>query len=130
MIKVWISGCFDILHRGHIELFKYAAELGDHLTVGADTDDRVNRSKGEGRPFNSLSDRVFILRSIKYIDDVVHFSSDEELTTLIKNYSPDIILAGSDWKGKNIVGEQHSKSVIFFDRVGDYSTTSTLKCKE
>ena len=55
MKTVWTNGCFDVLHRGHIELFKYAKSLGDYLVVGIDTDERVKASKGSSRPFNTYS---------------------------------------------------------------------------
>ena len=67
MKKVWTNGCFDILHRGHIELFKYAKSLGDKLVVGIDSDDKVKKDKGEERPINCVKDRKYILESIKYI---------------------------------------------------------------
>ena len=57
---VWVNGCFDVLHRGHIELFKYAKSQGDYLVVGIDTDDRIKRCKGDNRPFNKLEDRVIM----------------------------------------------------------------------
>ena len=68
---IWTNGCFDILHRGHIELFKYAKSLGDKLIVGVDSDKKVRKDKGKGRPINNLEDRVEILRSIKYIDNII-----------------------------------------------------------
>jgi D-beta-D-heptose 7-phosphate kinase/D-beta-D-heptose 1-phosphate adenosyltransferase len=126
LIKVWTNGCFDILHRGHIELFKYAKSLGDELTVGVDSDRKVMADKGRGRPVNKLEDRVEILKSIKYIDRIVHFDSSDELECLIKSYNPDIIIIGSDWKGKRVVGEQYTKEIKFFDRIEAYSTTNIL----
>ena len=80
---VWTNGCFDILHRGHIELFKYASLLGDELIVGIDSDKKVKKDKGEDRPINSLDDRAIILQSIKYIDRVIEFDSTNELEWLI-----------------------------------------------
>ena len=70
MKKIFVNGCFDILHRGHIELFKYAKSLGDILFVGIDTDERVKKAKGNERPFNNQDDRKYLLESIKYIDEV------------------------------------------------------------
>ena len=64
MVKVWVNGCFDILHRGHYELFNYAKSLGDKLTVGIDTDEKVKLDKGKDRPINNLQDRIFMLQSI------------------------------------------------------------------
>ena len=129
MKKVWVNGCFDVLHRGHMELFKFANMLGDQLMVGLDTDSKVKEDKGEGRPINTLRDRLFMLQAIKYIHGLTYFDSASDLEGVIKLYAPDIIVVGSDWKGKTIVGEQYAKEVVFFDRVGDYSTTNLLNTK-
>jgi len=127
MIKVWTNGCFDILHRGHIELFKYAKSLGDELIVGIDSDEKVKKDKGEGRPINNLNDRAFILQSIKYIDRVIKFDSTDELRRLVKDIKPDIMVIGSDWEGKDVIGQEYTKELRFFDRVGNYSTTKILE---
>lgn len=127
MKVVWVNGCFDILHRGHLELLKYARGLGDQLVVGIDTDEKVQASKGEGRPFNNLSDRAELLRAIKYVDRVVSFSSKEGLENIIKEISPDILVVGSDWENKEVVGSQHAGKVLFFDRIPNYSTTRILE---
>jgi len=125
-MKVWTNGCFDILHRGHIELFRYAKSLGNELVVGLDTDEKVKLDKSEDRPINNLQDRMFMLQSIKYIDKVIPFDSTDDLSDTIKWYQPDIMVIGSDWKGKSVIGEIFTKKLIFFDRVGDYSTTKIL----
>ena len=78
-MKVWTNGCFDILHRGHIELFKYAKSLGDELVVGIDSDEKVKKDKGKNRPIINLQDRIFMLQSIKYIDKVIPFDTTKEL---------------------------------------------------
>ncbi len=122
-MKVWTNGCFDILHRGHIELFRYAKSLGDELIVGVDSDLKVRNDKGKNKPIVNLQDRMFMLQSIKYIDKVVPFDSTEELHNTIKWYQPDIMVIGSDWKGKEVIGEMFAGKLIFFDRIGDYSTT-------
>jgi len=124
---VFTNGCFDILHRGHIELFKYAKSLGSTLIVGIDTDEKVKQDKGSDRPFNSLKDRIFILESIKYIDEVVVFGSKQELQNLVASITPDILVKGTDWKGKEIVGEESAKEVRFFERIQGYSTTEILE---
>mgnify|MGYP001317927863 FL=1 len=129
-MKIWTNGCFDVLHRGHIELFRYAKSLGDELVVGIDTDDKVKKDKSEDRPINNLQDRMFMLQSIKYIDKVVSFNSTEDLNNTIKWYKPDIMVIGSDWRGKEVIGEMFTDKLIFFDRVGDYSTTKILNTSE
>jgi len=124
MNVIWTNGCFDILHRGHIELFKYAKSLGDMLIVGIDEDNRVKESKGEHRPINCLEDRKFVLQSIEYIDEVVSFGTDHELEEYIKFYNVAKMVIGSDYKHKNVIGSQFAKDVVFFDRIANYSTTN------
>ena len=124
---IWTNGCFDVLHRGHIELFKYAKSLGDRLYVGIDTDEKVKRDKGKDRPVNKLNDRKFLLESIKYVDKVFIFNDREDLESLIKMSEPDVMVIGSDWKGKTVVGEQYTKNLGFFDRIEGYSTTNILE---
>ena len=127
MIRVWTNGCFDILHRGHIELFHYAKSLGDELIVGIDSDKKVKEDKGEDSPINSLDDRAIILQSIKYIDRVIGFDSTDELEYLIKDIKPDIMVIGSDWKGKDVIGQEYAGKLVFFDRIEGYSTTKILE---
>ena len=75
MKKIFTNGCFDILHRGHFELLKYCKNLG-HVVVGINTDDSVKRLKGPARPFFSQKDRIFMLDSCKYVDEVILFNED------------------------------------------------------
>jgi rfaE bifunctional protein nucleotidyltransferase chain/domain len=126
---IWTNGCFDVLHRGHIELFKYAKSLGNKLIVGIDSDEKVRREKGKDRPINNVYDRKFMLKSIKYIDKVYIFDNKEGLEDKIEQILPDIMVIGSDWKGKNVVGEQYTDKLVFFDRIKGYSTTNILKWK-
>jgi rfaE bifunctional protein nucleotidyltransferase chain/domain len=126
MITVWVNGCFDILHPGHIELFKVAKSLGDRLIVGIDTDEKVKNDKGLSRPINSLLFRKTMLESIKYIDIVLPFGTKQNLEQLIELYSPDILLVGGDWRTGDVVGRQYAKQVKFFNRIGNYSTTNLI----
>lgn len=124
---IFVNGCFDVLHPGHIQLFEYAKSLGDYLIVAIDSDEKVAQMKGKERPIFCQEDRSRVLQSIRYIDVVHIFNSKEELEDLIKTINPDIMVVGSDWKGKEVVGGQYAKTVRFFDRVGEYSTTRTLQ---
>ena len=126
-ITIFTNGCYDILHRGHIELFKYCKSLGNVLIVGIDTDEKVKLDKGPTRPLNTLEDRIFLLESIRYIDKVLVFNSKQELIDLVRQASPDILVKGSDWKGKEIVGSQYAKEVKYFERIEKYSTTKILE---
>ena len=124
---IWSNGCYDILHRGHLELLKYARSLGDKLVVGIDSDKKVRKSKGEGRPVNNQDDRKFFLESLIYVDEVVIFNTAEELEGRIESMRPKFIVIGSDYKDRKVVGGEHARSgVKFFERIGEYSTTNIL----
>lgn len=125
MTTVFVNGTFDILHRGHIELLEYAKSLGDFLVVAIDTDQRVSELKGPGRPINNQWDRMFMLDALRAVDSVHFFSSDSELIDLIKHYNP-IMVKGSDYRDKPIVGSEHCKEIKFYDRT-NHSTTKTIQ---
>ena len=127
MTKVFTNGCFDILHPGHLHMLKYCAGLGHHVLVGIDSDERVRQMKGDSRPINSESVRKEILLNIKWVNDVEVFSSDEELTSLVKTYSPDYMVVGSDWQNKRIIGSEYAKIVGFFERIDEFSTTDIIE---
>ena len=126
-MMVWTNGCFDILHRGHIEMFKYARSLGQRLVVGIDSDRRVQESKGADRPINSQEDRKSILEAIRYIDEVVIFDNDEGLKKAIKNSTIHTMVVGSDWEGKKVIGADLVTRVVFFNRMSGYSTTNLIE---
>ena len=126
-INVWVNGCFDVLHRGHIELLKYAKSKGTNLVVGIDSDSRVKLMKGNNRPFNKENDRQYFLNSIKYVDKVVLFNSDQELKKHLLDNKIQVMVIGSDWKGKTVIGEDLVEKIVFFDRLESYSTTKILE---
>jgi len=125
--NIFVNGTFDILHPGHIKLLNYAKSLGDSLIVGIDSDRRVAEKKGPSRPVNNVHDRAFMLQSLKTVDYVVVFDSDEELERCIKVVKPDIMVVGSDWKDKSVIGSMYSAELRFFDRIEDYATTKTIE---
>ena len=127
MSIVWTNGTFDILHPGHIQLFKVAKELGDMVIVGTDTDEKIKKDKGDHRPINDLSYRVAMLEAIKYIDAVHTFDTRSELEGLIQMYNPDILLIGDDWRNGDVVGREFAKEVRFLPRVGGYASSNTIK---
>ena len=127
MSIVWTNGTFDILHPGHIQLFKVAKELGDMVVVGTDTDEKIKKDKGFDRPINDLCYRVAMLEAIKYIDAVHTFDTRSELEGLIQMYNPDILLIGDDWRYGDVVGREYAKEVRFLPRVGGYASSNTIK---
>ncbi len=127
MKKVFVNGAFDVLHSGHLDMLDYAASLGDHLLVAIDTDTRIEYNKGKGRPFNKLSIRKRLMMTLKPVDSVAVFDTDQDLVDLVRRFEPDIMVKGSDWKGKPIIGEEYCKKVIFYERTNGESTTKTIQ---
>jgi len=126
-MRIWTNGCFDILHRGHIEMLAYAKSLGDYLIVGIDSDDRVKKLKGAPRPINNQEDRKKMLEVIQYVDHVVIFDDDESLERSIKNSKAHTMVVGSDWEGKEVIGSSAVSRVVYFDRLREYSTTNIIE---
>jgi D-beta-D-heptose 7-phosphate kinase/D-beta-D-heptose 1-phosphate adenosyltransferase len=126
MTKVWINGTFDIVHLGHIKMLKHGAELGDFLIVGIDSDRRVSELKGETRPINKLVSRITLLESIRYVDRVLSFDSDEELETLIKTIQPEIMVIGEEYKTKRIIGKEFVKEIVYFPFLDGFSSTNII----
>jgi len=124
-MKVWVNGTFDVLHIGHIKLLEFASQFG-HLRVGIDTDKRVKELKGEDRPFNSQEDRKKMLESIKFVHEVVFFDSREELIESVKSYCPDVMVVGDDYQGEKVYGSEHTKKLVFFEKLPNYSSTKIL----
>ncbi len=123
---MWTNGCFDILHRGHIELLTYAHSLGDFLFVGVDTDEKVRRDKGTGRPINCLADRIAVLRSLSSVDGTFAFDSPEKLSWLLKTIHPNIMVVGTDYKDKPVIGSKFTDRLVFFDKIPQYSSTNII----
>ncbi len=126
MKTIFVNGTFDILHPGHVQLLNYARSLGDSLIVAIDSDRRVRELKGDGRPINSEDDRKLMLESLRGVDTVWIFNSDQELEDICRLYNP-VMVKGSDYKGKHIVGQQYCKEIVFYDRIEPYSTTQAIQ---
>ena len=121
-----VSGSFDVLHVGHVQILNFAKSLGDLLFVAVDSDERIAQKKGPQRPFNSLKDRIYLLKNLKMIDEIYSFSDDEGLISIIKRIKPENLVVGSDWRGKPIIGQEFARNTIYFERVGNHSTTRIL----
>ena len=126
MIKVFVNGTFDILHPGHVMLLQYAASVG-RVTVAIDTDRRVSQLKCAGRPFFNQNDRRIMLQGLKYVNTVCTFDTDQELENIIQTIKPDIMVKGSDYRGRAIVGEQYVPRIEFFERIDEYSSTKAIQ---
>ena len=126
---VFTNGCFDILHRGHIEYLAKASQEGDMLVVGLNTDSSVTRLKGKDRPVQDQDSRALILASLQFVNAVVLFEEDTPLN-LIKTVQPDILIKGADYSIENIVGSDvvlaKGGEVKTIEFVEGYSTSSVL----
>lgn len=125
-MKIWINGCFDVLHHGHFQLIAHAKSLGDELTIGIDSDRRVKESKGDGRPFHNQKQRIYNLFQINGVNGIVVFDTDKELSDAIKEYQPDIFVIGEEYRDKGIIGRKHTKKIEYFPKVEGFSTTGLL----
>ena len=125
--SVFVNGTFDVLHLGHLALLNYAKSLGDKLFVAIDSDERVQQLKGPTRPIHNTYQRKVMLLNLKAVDEVEIFSSDEELEMWIKQINPSIMVVGSDWRNKTVIGSQYAKRLEFFERINEYSSTKTIQ---
>ena len=125
--SVFVNGTFDVLHLGHLALLNYAKSLGDKLFVAIDSDERVRQHKGPTRPIYDVYQRKVMLLNLKAVDEVEIFSSDEELEMWIKQINPSIMVVGSDWRNKTVIGSQYAKRLEFFERIDEYSSTKTIQ---
>jgi rfaE bifunctional protein nucleotidyltransferase chain/domain len=126
-MKIFVNGSFDLLHTGHLDLLFYAKSLGTQLHVAIDSDERIKELKGHDRPVNPLHIRKSIMQALKPVDIVSVFNTDQDLINTIIGYSPDIMVKGSDWVGKKVIGSEYCGKVIFYERVNDESTTKIIQ---
>jgi rfaE bifunctional protein nucleotidyltransferase chain/domain len=127
---VFTNGCFDLLHRGHVEYLYAARELGDQLVVGVNTDDSVRRLKGEGRPVMSLEDRLYVLAGLACVDGVTPFDEDTP-RQLIATLRPDVLVKGGDYRPEDVVGAEEVRAaggdVVILPFLEGRSTTGIIQ---
>jgi len=128
-MRIIVNGSFDIIHVGHLRLLEHARtqHKSSYVYVLIDSDRRIKQIKGPNRPVNNEYERASLLASLRTVDRVDIFDSDEELIEYIRNYQPDIMIKGSDYKGQPIIGAEYCKDIKFYDRLEKYSTTQKIK---
>ena len=126
-MNIIVNGCFDIVHKGHLQLLEFAAKQGDNLTVLIDCDYRVTNSKGKGRPYNDHYFRKKLLESLRFVDKVIIFETDYQLEQFIIQHQPCVMVKGDEYKNKKIIGAEHCKNIVFFQIVEGFSTTEILE---
>jgi rfaE bifunctional protein nucleotidyltransferase chain/domain len=126
---VFTNGCFDVLHRGHVDYLVRASELGDLLVIGLNTDESVKRLKGPSRPYQDEETRAYILASMSFTSAIILFEEDTPLE-LIQKVRPDILVKGSDYKPVEIVGHDLVTSwggkVLTVDLTPGFSSTQVI----
>ena len=126
---VFSNGCFDILHRGHVEYLSKAADLGDILIIGLNTDASVRRIKGPSRPVNDEKARAVVLAALEFVDAIMFFEEDTPYN-LINTVQPDVLVKGKDYKAEDIVGydivTNKGGRVETIELVEGFSTTNTI----
>jgi D-glycero-beta-D-manno-heptose 1-phosphate adenylyltransferase len=127
---VFTNGCFDILHLGHIDYLSKAKDLGHILLIGLNTDASVKKIKGEHRPINNQNSRALFLASFRFVNGVILFNETTPLN-LITAIKPDILVKGSDYSVKDIVGadivQQNGGQIITIDYLEGYSTSTLIE---
>ncbi|MCF8334964.1 MAG: D-glycero-beta-D-manno-heptose 1-phosphate adenylyltransferase [Bacteroidales bacterium] len=127
---VFTNGCFDLLHRGHVEYLSTTASLGDILVVGMNSDRSVKRIKGNNRPVQDEYSRALLLASLKQVTGVCLFDEDTPYN-LINRIKPDVLVKGGDYKVEDIVGadivQSNGGKVVTIDFVEGYSTSALIK---
>lgn len=127
MIKIVVNGTFDILHLGHLQLLSTARSYpNSYVLVLIDSDRRVKELKGNDRPINTEYERAWALWSLRYVDRVEIFDTDEQLRNYIKDFEPDIMIKGTDYEGKPIIGSEYCKKIRYYPLNG-HSTTKKIQ---
>lgn len=128
---VWTNGCYDVLHVGHASLFtecyRIASSNKYSFVVGVDSDKRVKQLKGSDRPVNTEDNRAEMLLSIRGVDRVFVYDTEEELKHIVHDLCPQVMVIGDEYRNRTVIGSEYAKSVVFFPKVKGYSTTSIIQ---
>ncbi|HKL03247.1 MAG TPA: adenylyltransferase/cytidyltransferase family protein [Cryomorphaceae bacterium] len=129
MIRGFACGVFDLYHPGHVLMLRDCKEHCDHLTVALNAADNIdeNINPGKRRPVFSLKERILVLQSVKYVDAIIQYSNESELTEMMKSGSYDLRFLGEDYRGKPITAPEAITDVRYIDRSHGYSTTKIFE---
>tara|TARA_B100000214_G_scaffold46268_1_gene29113 strand:+ start:1049 stop:1540 length:492 start_codon:yes stop_codon:yes gene_type:complete len=126
---VFTNGCFDIMHKGHIEVLSKSSDLGDKLIIGLNSDSSVQKLKGNSRPIIDENSRAIALAALSFVDAIVLFSEETPIN-LISNLTPDILAKGGDYEIRTIVGheivQKNGGKVILIPFVEGFSSTNII----
>tara|TARA_R110002060_G_scaffold2728_2_gene4466 strand:+ start:1851 stop:2348 length:498 start_codon:yes stop_codon:yes gene_type:complete len=116
-------GAFDLLHTGHALMLEEAASQCDHLIVAIQSDPSIDRL-GKNQPIQDYDERITMVKSIKYVDEVVLYDTENDLVNLLKMIGPDVRIIGADWRGKDFTGSELPIKIFFNSRSHSYSTSN------
>jgi len=126
---IMTNGCFDILHVGHVHILKESRKMGDLLIVALNSDKSINSIKGNNRPIMKQDERAYILSNLESVSHIFIFD-EETPEKIICEILPDILVKGSDYKDKEVAGEdclrKHNKKVVLVDLLDGYSSTNII----
>ena len=127
---IFTNGCFDIVHKGHIEVLAKTADLGNKLVIGLNSDNSIKKIKGRNRPIVDEKARAFLLASLCFVDAIILFSEETPIN-LIKILKPDVLAKGGDYKIETIIGhkevQDYNGEVKLVPFIDGYSTTSIIE---
>jgi D-beta-D-heptose 7-phosphate kinase/D-beta-D-heptose 1-phosphate adenosyltransferase len=134
-MNIWVNGCFDILHIGHLNLLEFAKNLRDQnskflrlnrLIVGIDSDRRIKELKGTDRPINNENDRKRMLESLAVVDEVVIYDTEEQMCDFISTFNIDYIVVGDDYKDKKVLCREFSENDVVFFTKDEHSSSDII----
>jgi glycerol-3-phosphate cytidylyltransferase len=123
---VFTASCFDLIHPGHILMLEDAKRQGDILVIGLHSDPTINRDN-KNKPVQTFEERLIMVNSIKYIDYVISYATEDDLFNILKHLNPDVRVLGSDWEGKQYTGYELPIPIYFHKRNHDWSTSKLRK---
>jgi len=129
MIRGFACGVFDLYHPGHVLMLRDCKQHCDHLTVALNRSENFDESinPGKRKPFFTLEERKLVLDSIKYVDEIIDYQTEEELTEIMSTGNYDVRFLGDDYEGKPITAGDAIKRIVYIDRSHGYSTSKLVE---
>ena len=122
----FVASCFDLLHAGHCLMLKDARAQCDWLSAGLQVDPTIDRPQ-KNEPIQSLEERHTQLDSIKYVDEIIIYKTEEDLSQILESLKPEVRILGSDYEGSYATGQEYSEEIYYHERNHPWSTTELRK---
>ena len=125
--KGFTCSCFDLMHPGHIKMLQDARNQCDYLIVGLQSDPTIDRPDSKNKPIQTLEERQIMLSSVRFIDEIMIYDTEDDLYSYLKNNKPDVRILGTDYKDKDFTGKDLDIDIYYHKRDHDWSTTNLRK---